>query len=477
MALSVSALPRGSIAIIGHAGYVSCAAFSPNGKRAATSAADRTIKIWEVASGKEILTLRGHSRTVRSIAFSASGGLVASASFQWSSDAPKGELMVWDVTTGKERLALKDFGGFPVVAISPDGKQIAAGYRNVRLWDIESARETLVIQATEGELEAVTALAYSPDGKRLASGVGNPNYVNEKGFRPHGVVSLWDAQTGKSLFSAKHPRAITAMTFSPDGRHLATGSPTNAVVVCNAETGESLFTLKGQTATNEVSSVAYNADGKRLLATFSDKTVKTWDADTGEILVAGTWHAGFCRATAFDMNGVPMAVITDDQSALVKSWPAKPGQSAKAIVSANTNFAVFSPDGNCIAAGSGILVKVWDWRSGQELISLEGHTGGTDRIVFSPDGKRLATGSYDRTARVWDLQTGKELTVIRAHTATVQGIAISPDGKQLATGSWDGTVRLWESDTWRELHTLKHDGSVYHLKYSPDGRTLAERVR
>src|SRR5262249_16375450 len=89
----------------------------------------------------------------------------------------------------------------------------------------------------------------------------------------------------------------------------------------------------------------------------------------------------------------------------------------------------------------------WDAASGQELLTLKGHSGFVRSVAFSPDGKRLASGSDDRTVKLWDTATGQELGALKGHSGTVNLVAFSPDGKRLATGSADSTVKLWDAAT------------------------------
>ena len=99
-------------------------------------------------------------------------------------------------------------------------------------------------------------------------------------------------------------------------------------------------------------------------------------------------------------------------------------------------------------------MKVWDAATGQEMLTLNGHTKIRLRVAFSPDGRRIASASGDKSLKVWDAGAGRELLTLRGHTAIVQGVAYSPDGRRIASTGYDGTVKLWDAVTGQEARTL-----------------------
>jgi hypothetical protein len=123
-------------------------------------------------------------------------------------------------------------------------------------------------------------------------------------------------------------------------------------------------------------------------------------------------------------------------------------------------------------------VKLWDARTGQELLSLRGHTGGVSSVAFSPDGQRLASAGWDPAVtagevKLWDARTGQEVLSLRGHTGAVSSVAFSPDGQRLASASYDKTVKLWDARTGQELLSLRgHTGGVTSVAFSPDGQKL-----
>ncbi len=149
--------------------------------------------------------------------------------------------------------------------------------------------------------------------------------------------------------------------------------------------------------------------------------------------------------------------------------------------SSNVERAAFSPDGTRIVTASyDGTARVWDARTGKELLKLEGHSREIYDAAFSPDGTRIVTASDDGTARVWDAQTGKELLKIEDHSFRsfmVASAAFSPDGTRIVTASGDKTARVWDARTGKELLKLEghfegHSWAVLDAAFSPDGTRI-----
>ena len=231
----------------------------------------------------------------------------------------------------------------------------------------------------------VYSVSFSPDGKTLASGSRD------------GTVRLWDVNTGGHLRTLEgHTRSVYSVSFSPDGETLASGN-LYTVLLWDVNTGGHLRTLEEHTGRAYVS---FSPDGETLASGSWNDTVLLWDVNTG----------GHLRT----LEGHP-------------SW----------VLSVS-----FSPDGETLASGSGDdTVRLWDVNTGGHLRTLEGHTDSVNSVSFSPDGETLASGSNDETIRLWDTLTGTHLYTFRGHTDSVNSVAFSPDGKMLASGG--ETIRLW----------------------------------
>ncbi|HEX3658586.1 MAG TPA: protein kinase [Pirellulales bacterium] len=442
------------LTLYGHTGPVHSVAFSPDRQRLASASYDKTVKVWDAATGQEMLTLKGHTLPVYSVAFSPDGQRLASASRDKS-------IKVWDAATGQETLSLKGHTGWVWgVAFSPDGRRVASASldKTVKVWDATTGQETLTLKGHTG---GVWGAVFSPDGRRLASASEDQ------------TVKVWDAVTGQETLTLKgHLHGIGSVAFSPDGLRLASASFAT-VKVWDAATGQEMLTLKGHTL--PVYSVAFSPDSQRLASASWDCTVRVWDAATGQEALTLKGHTELVTSVAFSPDGRRLASASDDNT--VKVWDAVTGQETLTM-KGHARFVLdvaFRPDGRRLASASGDkTVKVWDAATGQETLTLKGHTGDVGSVAFSPDGQRLASASWDKTVKVWDAVTGQETLTMKGHTGNVTSVAFSPNGRRLASASDDKTVKVWDSITGRDTLTLKgHTGGVTSVAFSPDDQRLA----
>ena len=438
----------------GHDDEVRSVSFSPDGKTLATGSRDTTIKLWDVATGKEIRTLTGHTNFVRSVSFSPDGKTLATGSDDQT-------VKLWDVETGKELPPLQGHTNFVRSAsFSSDGKTLATGSddQTVKLWDVETRTE---IRTLQGHTDSVKSVSFSPDGKTLATGGDDK------------TIKIWNVATGKEIRTFKgHNDVVRSVSFSPDGKTLATGSDDKTIKLWDVATDRQLRPLKGHN--DFIFSVSFSPDGKTLATGSRDKTIKIWNVATGKE-IRTLKHRAFVSSVSFSPNGKMLASGSDDRT--VKLWTVATGQAIRTFEKYRdvVRSVSFSPDGKTLATGSrDKTIKLWNVQTDEEIHTLKGHDAGVTSVSFSPDGKTLATGSNDKTIKLWNVHPGREIRTFRGHDDYVNSVSFSPDGKTLATGSDDKTIRLWNVYTGREVNIFEwHDAGVTSVSFSPDGKTLA----
>ena len=451
-------------ALKGHTGTVGSVAFSPDDKQLASGSADNSIKIWDVAGGREKQTMTGHTLFVSSVAFSPDGKTLASGSGDQT-------VKLWDVATGRELRTLAAgmpaLAGIPIsVAFSRDGKILATGAQLVKLWDVRSGNEIRAIRVTESNAPMERPVAFSYDGRLLATGGGG--------------VKLWDVATGNAVRTL--PGDARALSFSPDQKTLA-GADGTEIKLWNAATGQELQTLQGSQL--GVDSVAFNADGKLLAVGNSDNTVVLWESSKREQARVLRGHVSAVSAVAVSGDDKVLATglaagvagITRDDT--IKIWDPVTGQLVRSLTGRNTGHSIgLSNDGSRLVSGSfGSTVSLWNVSQSQaqrEINVPRDSRFVPDRVAISSDGKLIAAGGRDNAVKLWDAGTGRELFTLIGHKKSIRDLAFSPDNKLLASASQDADIKLWSVATGQELKTLTmHSDGVSAIAFSSDGRRLA----
>jgi WD40 repeat protein len=429
---------------------LSSAAFSPDGSRIVSASFDGTARIWDAATGREIAVLRGHDAVVRSAAFGPDGSRIVTASADQTA-------RIWDAG-GKQLAILRGHQDqVQSAAFSPDGSRIvtASGDQTARIWDAATGAEIAVFR---GHGDQVSAAAFSPDGSRIVTASGDQ------------TARIWDAATGAEIAVLRgHEGQVSAAAFSPSGAQIVTASVDQTARIWDAA-AKQLAVLRGHD--NIVASAAFSPDGSRIVTASFDKSVRVWDATGNEVAVL-RGHEDQIDSAAFSFDGSRIVTASYDMTARI--WDAATAKEVAVLPGheAEVNSAAFGPDASRIVTASGDrTARIWEAATGAEIAVLRGHEDQVFAAAFNPSGAQIVTASADQTARIWDAG-GKQLAILRGHQDQVQSAAFSPDGSRIVTASGDQTARIWEAATGAEIAVLRgHEDQVFAAAFSPSGAQI-----
>jgi WD40 repeat protein len=398
----------------------------PDGAEAALGLTDGSVSLRDVASGREVAHLTGHSGGVFAVSYSASGHLLASGD-------DRGVVKVW--------------------TREPEGA-----------WTCTRTIST----APSGRPNYVHAisLAFDPEGRVL--------YFCSR--RADGVTAL-DLTGGKptTVFRGPKREHFYRTALSRDGKRLAAAfDPTEGDIVLVWDVATHLVVGRMTPGLGPVNDLVFSEDGKRL-ACACDGGVAVFDAPDyrSRFFVRGDVP----NAVAFSPDGQLLA-IPALEFGLVRLWNVTANREVAVLKHSHEPHAVaFTPDGSRLLAVGAQLVHVWDLRGSGEKLVLGGHEEGVRSVAFARDGTLLASAGIDRTVRLSDPRDGKRLSTLTGFRGGVAA-SLDPDGKTLCTVDEAGDVKLWDVSDPRQpvfLGRLDHDlgAPVWFSTFSPDGRHLA----
>ena len=481
------------------------------------------LRVLEAATGRLAFTVPVQDESSFFVAFSRDGKhLLYSLGSK--------NLKVYDLATRKD-VSILPRQTFPdlIEAIDPNGQRLATlgeGGRSYEIWDLETGKVLLRLSGPGKDLHVRPW--FNADGTLFAFNYGSQFMVCElkpdgvdRNFRGHsrivmdldfssdnglvatasedGTVKVWEIGARRSDLVFPMKGNARGLCFSPDGRRLATtgGLGYGGLNIFNSQTGKDLEAGNGGLAPIQMklangSAVCFSPDGPLLAWAGADKNVRLFDTATGQEKPALAGHDKSVHSIAFSPNGRILASGGED--GMILFWDVGTGQVARTLERHTKSVTAvrFSPDGRLLASASDDrTVRLWDAASGKEVHCLHGHTYPIKCLEFLPGGRQLLSGSresadpfllsfknagYQRPRlgelRLWDVLKGAEIDSFETQAPGITGLTCHPDGDRVAVGHLDGSVTFRDTRSgvvmWR-----RPTGDVDGLAFSPDGRRLA----
>jgi WD40 repeat protein len=446
-----------------HDGPVYALAVLAGGKQLLSAGADRGIRVWDSAAGREVHRFPTSPATIRSLAVNSLGAVAAS-------------------------------GG-------DDGV--------VRVWDVALAKEVLALSGHSGPVRGV---AFSPNGRYVLSGSED------------GSVRVWDLLTREAVRDLKYGQPVTCVAFGPDGRRALVGGDHGAVTVYDLEAAQPLHRLRFHIGT--VTGVAFSPDGHKAVSVGDDKTMRFWDVVTGQPIrisdpnATGSYthlRAGQpLTAVAFAGDGSWVVAAAGDSSIPVLTLTGRGRAFLRAPPRGTARALAVAPDGSAVFLGTDQgVVRRLDFQGGMEVVATTGRASagptspatpstmppapattpagpppkwfadagtGTVRSLAIAANGLLVTGGTDKTVRVWDADSGKEVNAFQGMTSLRSNVAVSRDGSTVLVGGnpptpigritagADHLVRAVSTKTGKATNVGIHNGPISCLALSANGR-------
>jgi len=521
----------------GHGDWIRGVDVTSDGKYVVSGSNDKTIKLWDLNSGKCLRTFLGHKEGVNAVAITIDSRNIISGSFD-------NTLKLWDLNSGK---CIRTFVGHKIavqdLAITPDERFIISGSLDdtLRLWDLNSGE---CLRTFEGHKDDIRAVAITQDGKYMVSSSKNNKLWSWRLEGIGEIKSIWalnrpisaieaediikeireiidsakeNITTGRIQEAAEelhrtfevkeherypeilnllneigikagkrteliyvrckhtfegHERRVNSIDISSDGKYVISSSSDMTLKLWDLKSGKFLRTFMG--CKKAIKAVTISPDGKYIISGDNDMKLKRWDLNSKICLHTFEGHEGMIKDVDISPDGHYAISGSDDNT--LKLWDL---QSCKCIQTfkghkGSVESVAITPEGEYVISGSDDnTLKLWDLQSGGCLSTFEGHEFSVSAISITPDGHYAISGSDDNTLKLWDLKSGKCLRTFIGHGDWIRGVDVTSDGKYVVSGSNDKTIKLWDINDGKCLRTFKgHKRNINDVSVTSDGRYI-----
>ena len=352
--------------------------FSPDGRALATGSVDRTVKLWDVATGTELRKIFGHGGWINSLHFFADGHLLSGDS--------NGLIKMWDLAASEMPVWLPSqvATSISATAFTPENELLALGRHvdgHLRVWDLSNGRLAGIL----GSAKTISSAAFSKDAKRVAIAIAPE-------------IRIYSVGSGRLISTLATP-AVDAysLEFSPDGTKLLSGDRQGNIILSDVSSGRAERQLDSG---NSYYRAVFSPDGKQIASADQDGKIRIWDVASARISSTLSGHTGVAKLISFTPDGRLLATAADDNT--VRIWDLASGKEFERIQSESVQRFAFTPDGKrLVTASLDGAVVLWDVTDLEEVVTLQKRGGPPSSVSFSQNGLTLAVSDENGVVRVW----------------------------------------------------------------------------